>query len=532
MYLLFFLNTGTINFMIPKKIFQTYTSFDELHPEMKANSKKICEMHSDWEYIFFSEQDILDFITEHFGKSFVKYYEQIDPDYGSARADFFRYLVVFKYGGVYLDIKSGLNANLNNILRDDDSCILSHWPSKYANWGQYPDLQGKPEFQNWFIISEPNHPFLALAISKVVDNIINYDRHKHGVGKIGVVRTTGPIVYSKSIYKLISFCKHRIIDSDANGLTYSIYEDTKEKLAHIRRFKKHYSRMTKPIIVRKEDACKKSELSEGKNGTSYLDYRGFKITVIQNKKPLLFICSHERSGTHFLMNSISQNTDYSSVYLELDSDGKVFMDEDLSIEDGASIENYLQKLYVQKIGQKDNYFSGMIKSHYSAQHMAKFISADRVFFYIYRDPVDTLLSYWKYLIKWENSSGNGVGFGQTPLEFIGKSPTLKSQRYQYRVCDDYFSRWAHHVTDWIELSRTNENIILVRYESLKESYTPEVNKFLQVLGYKQKKFCEKPQRESFIHGADFLVKKSDEEQLKTAVMKKMSEFEGVLAKYF
>ena len=138
--------------MIPKKIFQTYSSFDELHPDMKANSKKISEMHPDWEYTFFSEPDVLSFISEQFGKRFLEYYQKIDSDYGGTRADFFRYLVIFKYGGVYLDIKSGLTKHLKKIILDGDSFLCSHWPKRYSGWGQYRDLNGKPEFQNWFII--------------------------------------------------------------------------------------------------------------------------------------------------------------------------------------------------------------------------------------------------------------------------------------------------------------------------------------------------------------------------------------------
>ena len=66
-----------------------------------------------------------------------------------------------------MDVKSGLTKNLNSILKPEDSFLLSHWGSEYQGWGQYPELKGKPEFQNWFIIKEPEHPFLAATIGDV-----------------------------------------------------------------------------------------------------------------------------------------------------------------------------------------------------------------------------------------------------------------------------------------------------------------------------------------------------------------------------
>ena len=274
--------------MIPKKIFQTYSSFDELHPDMKANSKKISEMHPDWEYTFFSEPDVLSFISEQFGKRFLEYYQKIDSDYGGTRADFFRYLVIFKYGGVYLDIKSGLTKHLNKIILDGDSFLCSHWPKRYSGWGQYRDLNGKPEFQNWFIISESNHPFLALAISNAVDNIVNYDQSVHGVGKIGGIRTTGPIPYSKAIYKLKELCNYRLIDSDACGLKYSIFENVQEKLAHVGKFKKHYSNLMKPVVVASDNLSDLANIAENNNELhKEVDFCGIKITVNKIEKPLV-----------------------------------------------------------------------------------------------------------------------------------------------------------------------------------------------------------------------------------------------------
>ena len=36
----------------------------------------------------------------------------------------FRYCILYEYGGVYLDIKSGIKYNLANVIKPEQDCIL------------------------------------------------------------------------------------------------------------------------------------------------------------------------------------------------------------------------------------------------------------------------------------------------------------------------------------------------------------------------------------------------------------------------
>ena len=56
---------------IPKKIFQTYSSLAALHSDIRKNIEKIQENHPDWEYTFFSESDVTDFISDNYGDYFL-----------------------------------------------------------------------------------------------------------------------------------------------------------------------------------------------------------------------------------------------------------------------------------------------------------------------------------------------------------------------------------------------------------------------------------------------------------------------------
>ena len=233
---------------IPKKIHFTFPSASTINPLFRENIQKIKNDHKDWEVSLYSDEDRIEFISKNYDEKILYYFQKLNPDYGPARADFFRYLLMFKLGGVYLDVKSGLTKNLNDIINNNDKFLLSHWGKSYPNWGRHKSLGDIPCFQQWFIICQPSHPFLSLTISKIIEKIKNYSPRIHGVGKPGVLQVTGTIVYTKCIHELIDLHEHRIFDSEKSGLKYSIIGD-ENKLKHQDFFKNHYSRLSSPIVL-------------------------------------------------------------------------------------------------------------------------------------------------------------------------------------------------------------------------------------------------------------------------------------------
>ena len=94
----------------------------------------------------------------------------------------------------------------------------------------------------------PSHPFLSLTLANVLENIRHYDPSRMGVGKKGVLRLTGTIPYSRSIYRLRNFHPCRIFDSEKAGLIYSIFGTKENPLKHENKTHNHYSRQMSPII--------------------------------------------------------------------------------------------------------------------------------------------------------------------------------------------------------------------------------------------------------------------------------------------
>jgi hypothetical protein len=209
-------------------------------------------MNPDWEYRIYDDSDIICFISKNYGQRVLNYFNRINPKYGAARADLFRYLLIYKCGGAYLDIKSTIDKSLNDVLHVDDQYLLSNWrdkeENKYSSWGFCPEVEdiSGGEFQQWHVIAAPGHPFLKAVIDNVLRNIDKYNPTLHGTGKPAVLRVTGPIAYTLAIAPLLDFHKHRFACSKSDiGLEYSIFNNVND---HNAIFKSHYSELSEPVI--------------------------------------------------------------------------------------------------------------------------------------------------------------------------------------------------------------------------------------------------------------------------------------------
>lgn len=67
------------------------------------------------------------YIATNFGREVHDLYQRIHPSYGAARADLFRYLLIYNEGGYYLDIKRSMVRPLDAVLRSDDRYIVYQW---------------------------------------------------------------------------------------------------------------------------------------------------------------------------------------------------------------------------------------------------------------------------------------------------------------------------------------------------------------------------------------------------------------------
>lgn len=237
---------------ITKIIHQTCRDKNTLPPAIQANIEKLQQLNGDWEYHLYDNDDVEKFIRDQYSEGMYRLFKRINPKYGAAMADFFRYLVVFKLGGVYLDVKSSVAKPLNEVILPEDTYLISQWPNKlgepFQGHGLHPDLSMVPggEFEQWHIVAGKDHPFLASAINRTIFNIENYSTQLHGTGNLGVWRTTGPICYTLALFPLLSKYRHRIVNITELSFRYSVLKRGEHRESD---FGEHYSTLNEPVVI-------------------------------------------------------------------------------------------------------------------------------------------------------------------------------------------------------------------------------------------------------------------------------------------
>lgn len=216
------------------------------------NLARIQTLNSDWVFTTYDDQDIERFIERNYGPNTLRVYLKLDATYGAARADFFRYLCLFRLGGMYLDIKSTIVQPINSWLLRSDRFILSQWDNSelggYPGWGLHSSLSHVEggEFQQWFVISSAGHPFLRSVIHKVFNNIMDCGLRPPRFGRSGVISITGPIAYTLGILAVMPHAHFRIVRIEQDcGVHYSCFA---VKSAHITLDDQHYSRQFRSVV--------------------------------------------------------------------------------------------------------------------------------------------------------------------------------------------------------------------------------------------------------------------------------------------
>lgn len=231
---------------IPRLIHQTFSTVD-LPERLQQHVDDLKARNPGWTHTLYDNNDAERFIASHYEVDMLRAYQRIDPAYGAARADLLRHLIIYKLGGVYLDIKSDAREPLDEVLHANDQYILTQWRNgpgeANQGFGLHPELSHIPggEYHNYHLIAVPGHAFTKAAIDRIVNNILRY-RPWSGVGKMGVIRTTGPSAYTLAVHPLLNSAPHRRATEEEMGLSISI-----PNYDHAATFKRHYSMLTIPV---------------------------------------------------------------------------------------------------------------------------------------------------------------------------------------------------------------------------------------------------------------------------------------------
>jgi len=177
--------------MIPRIVWQTHeSSYDDLPDLYKDNSQTYKNLG--WEYIYHSALDRELFITEHFPE-YLHLYLHIGP--GIYRADLWRYLVLYKYGGFYADIDSRL-------IYDKDTPFDKSIHDPNATFNVVKDANTL--FNNYAIMCSENNTIMKDIVEAVTSKCQEFYNEPYKIfPHSSWIYATGPTMYATIINRHI-----------------------------------------------------------------------------------------------------------------------------------------------------------------------------------------------------------------------------------------------------------------------------------------------------------------------------------------
>ena len=164
-------NKNDIN--IPKKIHQVWWG-GEFPDKYKRIRDTWLEKNPDWEYKLWTDADICDFGLEN-----IDNYNKINNL--GAKSDIFRYEILYRYGGLYIDT--------------DFECIKSFNDLIYLDLFSGTGHVDAPEVFNGLIACKPGHELIRELIDDIkVFSTNNFDE---------IISLTGPKYFSMKLFKYI-----------------------------------------------------------------------------------------------------------------------------------------------------------------------------------------------------------------------------------------------------------------------------------------------------------------------------------------
>jgi mannosyltransferase OCH1-like enzyme len=180
------LGKGTTDKLIPRHLWiAVRNASDELNYQMPG----LFERNPNWEVHICSNEMKDEFMNTVFqNTSLLWAYNMISPAAGAAKADLWRYAVLWTYGGAYIDDDSDMRSPLDKVVEPTDTLIVSYERNGFNGNRCYIPRYHLSDFStyrnaslrslnvfhnrillNWAMFAAPGHPILQATMANAVE---------------------------------------------------------------------------------------------------------------------------------------------------------------------------------------------------------------------------------------------------------------------------------------------------------------------------------------------------------------------------
>lgn len=186
---------------IPKTIWQTYKEpHESLAPYMKDAIQTWKDLNPEYDWKYMDDIEAAEFIKSEYGQEWHDIF--ISLPVGVMRGDLWRYMIIYKYGGVYADL--------------DTECLepISIWMLEDKDFIVCPETSS--HFCQWTFAATAGHPILKSVLDLIKERLL-----KPEYGSPHFVHThTGPAIWTDGINNALNIkVKNLIDDTDLLNLS-------------------------------------------------------------------------------------------------------------------------------------------------------------------------------------------------------------------------------------------------------------------------------------------------------------------------
>ncbi len=214
---------------------------------------------------------------------------------------------------------------------------------------------------------------------------------------------------------------------------------------------------------------------------------GMRIDLFDDERPRLLVVSHERSGTHFLMNTLAGAFGYvSNPWIDFDHHAA-----NINYFHPPSVEEFFTKLGEHRL-------ANTVKSHHQVGFFEDSLTGVVGLFtilYVHRNPIDVMPSCHRFMNRWDWLEGPRT---ENCKAYIRAAPSGHMMRYQINQHANMLKRWQAHVEGWLAASEAHAGVVPVRFEDLDRDYEKTVDGLAETLGLEVRSHTRPSRRESVI----------------------------------
>ena len=178
-------DSDTVILGVPLIIYQSWHT-NKVPYHMRETIYRLLDTNPEFDYYLYSDETSREFIRKNYGKEVLTAFDTLKP--GAYKSDLWRYCILYKTGGVYLDIKYYSLYPIIEMIKKDRHIFVKDMHLSCS-------LGVETGIYNAFMVSPAKCPIFLDCINEIVENT------KFKLYRSGSLDVTGPCLLSRMMKK-------------------------------------------------------------------------------------------------------------------------------------------------------------------------------------------------------------------------------------------------------------------------------------------------------------------------------------------